>query len=86
MRSMVRAFWCLREVINIEVQQWLEESRCNTEDPTTECSDVLSLQGEDLGLDMHTDACDVTLNVCLGREFTGEQCPRPHPHPLPPSA
>ena len=28
-------------------------------------------QGEDLGLDMHTDACDVTLNVCLGREFTG---------------
>jgi len=26
---------------------------------------------EDLGLDMHTDACDVTLNVCLGREFTG---------------
>ena len=27
--------------------------------------------GEDLGLDMHTDACDVTLNVCLGREFTG---------------
>jgi len=28
-------------------------------------------QAEDLGLDMHTDACDVTLNVCLGREFTG---------------
>ena len=28
-------------------------------------------QGEDLGLDMHTDACDVTLNVCLGKEFTG---------------
>ena len=28
-------------------------------------------QGEDLGLDMHTDACDVTLNVCLGRDFTG---------------
>ena len=27
--------------------------------------------GEDLGLDMHTDACDVTLNVCLGKEFTG---------------
>jgi len=26
---------------------------------------------EDLGLDMHTDACDVTLNVCLGRDFTG---------------
>ena len=23
--------------------------------------------GQDLGLDMHTDACDVTLNVCLGR-------------------
>jgi hypothetical protein len=28
-------------------------------------------QGEDLGLDMHVDACDVTLNVCLGKEFTG---------------
>eukprot|EP00966_Prymnesium_polylepis_P090364 2092814-Prymnesium_polylepis.1 len=27
--------------------------------------------GEDLGLDMHTDACDVTLNVCLGKDFTG---------------
>jgi len=27
--------------------------------------------GEDLGLDMHTDACDVTINVCLGKEFTG---------------
>jgi len=27
--------------------------------------------GQDLGLDMHTDACDVTLNVCLGRDFTG---------------
>jgi hypothetical protein len=26
---------------------------------------------EDKGLDMHTDACDVTLNVCLGRDFTG---------------
>ena len=28
-------------------------------------------QGEDLGLDMHHDDSDVTLNVCLGREFTG---------------
>ena len=28
-------------------------------------------QGEDLGLDMHTDACDVTVNVCLGKEFSG---------------
>ena len=27
--------------------------------------------GEDLGLDMHTDASDVTLNVCLGKDFTG---------------
>ena len=27
--------------------------------------------GHDLGLDMHTDDSDVTLNVCLGREFTG---------------
>ena len=26
-------------------------------------------QGEDLGLDMHTDDSDVTFNVCLGREF-----------------
>eukprot|EP00316_Scyphosphaera_apsteinii_P023109 CAMPEP_0119341044 /NCGR_PEP_ID=MMETSP1333-20130426/101524_1 /TAXON_ID=418940 /ORGANISM="Scyphosphaera apsteinii, Strain RCC1455" /LENGTH=598 /DNA_ID=CAMNT_0007352919 /DNA_START=35 /DNA_END=1831 /DNA_ORIENTATION=- len=26
---------------------------------------------EDVGLDMHTDACDVTLNVCLGKAFTG---------------
>eukprot|EP00962_Isochrysis_galbana_P053028 scaffold24495_cov111-Isochrysis_galbana.AAC.6 len=26
---------------------------------------------QDKGLDMHTDACDVTLNVCLGKEFTG---------------
>ena len=25
---------------------------------------------EDRGLDMHTDNSDVTLNVCLGREFT----------------
>ena len=29
-------------------------------------------QGEDLGLDMHTDDSDVTFNVCLGKEgFTG---------------
>ena len=27
--------------------------------------------GEDLGLDMHTDACDVTVNICLGKEFQG---------------
>jgi hypothetical protein len=27
--------------------------------------------GHELGLDMHTDDSDVTLNVCLGREFTG---------------
>ena len=27
--------------------------------------------GEDRGLDMHIDDSDVTLNVCLGREFTG---------------
>jgi hypothetical protein len=26
---------------------------------------------QDKGLDMHTDACDVTLNVCLGKNFTG---------------
>ena len=28
-------------------------------------------QGEDHGLDMHTDDSDVTFNVCLGRNFTG---------------
>jgi hypothetical protein len=28
-------------------------------------------EGEDLGLDMHHDDSDVTLNVCLGRHFTG---------------
>ena len=28
-------------------------------------------QGQDLGLDMHHDDSDVTLNVCLGKEFTG---------------
>uniref|UniRef100_A0A7S4P4C6 Fe2OG dioxygenase domain-containing protein n=1 Tax=Paramoeba aestuarina TaxID=180227 RepID=A0A7S4P4C6_9EUKA len=28
-------------------------------------------QGEDLGLDMHIDDSEVTLNVCLGREFSG---------------
>ena len=28
-------------------------------------------QGEDAGLDMHTDDSDVTFNVCLGKEFTG---------------
>lgn len=27
--------------------------------------------GKDLGLDMHHDDSDVTLNVCLGKEFTG---------------
>ena len=26
-------------------------------------------EGEDLGLDMHTDDADVTFNMCLGREF-----------------
>ena len=28
-------------------------------------------EGGDRGLDMHHDASEVTLNVCLGREFTG---------------
>ena len=28
-------------------------------------------QGEDLGLDMHHDDSDVTLNCCLGKDFTG---------------
>jgi len=28
-------------------------------------------QGQDLGLDMHTDDSDVTFNICLGRDFQG---------------
>mmetsp|Transcript_18579 Transcript_18579/g.62276 ORF Transcript_18579/g.62276 Transcript_18579/m.62276 type:complete len:450 (-) Transcript_18579:139-1488(-) len=28
-------------------------------------------EGQDLGLDMHHDDSEVTLNLCLGREFTG---------------
>jgi hypothetical protein len=36
---------------------------------------------QDLGLDMHTDASDVTLNVCLGRQFTGVT-PHSAPNPL----
>lgn len=28
-------------------------------------------EGEDLGLDMHTDDSDVTYNLCLGKEFSG---------------
>lgn len=28
-------------------------------------------EGEDLGLDMHTDDSDVTFNLCLGKEFKG---------------
>ena len=39
--------------------------------------------GEDLGLDMHTDASDVTLNVCLGKDFTGVLDPNPNPNPNP---
>ena len=35
------------------------------------CVCVCGYIGHDLGLDMHTDDSDVTLNVCLGREFTG---------------
>ena len=27
--------------------------------------------GKDASLDFHVDASDVTLNVCLGKEFTG---------------
>ena len=27
--------------------------------------------GQDLGLDMHTDDSDVTVNVCLGKDFRG---------------
>ena len=28
-------------------------------------------QGEDIGLDPHEDDSDVTLNVCLGKDFQG---------------
>lgn len=35
------------------------------------CFTVRYREGEDLGLDMHTDDSDVTFNVCLGLEFTG---------------
>jgi len=35
------------------------------------CFIVRYREGEDLGLDMHTDDSDVTFNVCLGLEFTG---------------
>ena len=35
------------------------------------CFIVRYRSGEDLGLDMHTDDSDVTLNLCLGLEFTG---------------
>lgn len=33
------------------------------------CFLVRYKKGEDLGLDMHEDDSEVTLNVCLGREF-----------------
>ncbi|CAE7869748.1 ICU11 [Symbiodinium microadriaticum] len=35
------------------------------------CFIVRYKAGEDVGLDMHEDDADVTLNVCLGREFAG---------------
>eukprot|EP00401_Gymnodinium_catenatum_P013964 CAMPEP_0117579762 /NCGR_PEP_ID=MMETSP0784-20121206/64802_1 /TAXON_ID=39447 /ORGANISM="" /LENGTH=498 /DNA_ID=CAMNT_0005379699 /DNA_START=1 /DNA_END=1497 /DNA_ORIENTATION=- len=35
------------------------------------CFIVRYREGEDLGLDMHTDDSDVTFNVCLGLEFIG---------------
>lgn len=35
------------------------------------CFIVRYRAGEDLGLDMHTDDSDVTLNICLGVDFTG---------------
>jgi len=35
------------------------------------CFIVRYRQGEDLGLDMHTDDSDVTFNICLGLEFSG---------------
>ncbi|CAK0797860.1 unnamed protein product [Prorocentrum cordatum] len=35
------------------------------------CFTVRYRDGEDLGLDVHTDDSDVTFNVCLGLNFTG---------------
>ncbi|CAK9109063.1 2-oxoglutarate and iron-dependent oxygenase domain-containing protein ICU11 (Protein INCURVATA 11) [Durusdinium trenchii] len=35
------------------------------------CFIVRYREGEDLGLDMHTDDSDVTFNVCLGLDFAG---------------
>ncbi|CAE7946726.1 ICU11, partial [Symbiodinium sp. KB8] len=35
------------------------------------CFIVRYREGEDLGLDMHTDDSDVTFNICLGLNFTG---------------
>ena len=35
------------------------------------CFIVRYREGEDLGLDMHTDDSDVTFNICLGLDFTG---------------
>lgn len=35
------------------------------------CFTVRYKEGEDLGLDMHTDDSDVTFNVCLGLDFEG---------------
>merc|ERR1712019_69801 len=35
------------------------------------CFIVRYREGEDLGLDMHTDDSDVTFNICLGLDFEG---------------
>jgi len=35
------------------------------------CFIVRYREGEDLGLDMHTDDSDVTFNICLGLDFAG---------------
>eukprot|EP00931_Biecheleriopsis_adriatica_P094605 TRINITY_DN68232_c0_g1_i1.p1 TRINITY_DN68232_c0_g1~~TRINITY_DN68232_c0_g1_i1.p1 ORF type:complete len:364 (+),score=61.01 TRINITY_DN68232_c0_g1_i1:39-1130(+) len=35
------------------------------------CFVVRYKKGEDIGLDMHSDSSDVTMNVCLGRDFAG---------------
>mmetsp|Transcript_52962 Transcript_52962/g.119066 ORF Transcript_52962/g.119066 Transcript_52962/m.119066 type:complete len:341 (+) Transcript_52962:69-1091(+) len=35
------------------------------------CFVVRYKKGEDVGLDMHSDSSDITLNVCLGRNFKG---------------
>ena len=55
------------EVWRVARELWPVEG-ARFDDPPSFC--VSSKPDEDRGLDMHTDNSDVTLNVCLGRDFT----------------